>query len=106
MAPFPTNPSAQQLECNQIISSLRISVECGFGKISQLFASTKFAENQKLSLQLLGKVSVLLANCHSCVDRLNVPSNFKVDSPRLQTYPNGWIFGVGQMVRDKIITFL
>lgn len=78
-----------ETECNKIMSKLRISVEWGFGKISQLFAFTEFAENQKIRLQPVGVyylVAILLTNVHTCLNGSNTSSYFNCEPPSVQQY--------------------
>ena len=51
--------TAHQIQFNKRMSKVRISVEWGFGKISQLFAFLDFKKNLKVLLQLVGKYYLL-----------------------------------------------
>ncbi|GFN75250.1 hypothetical protein PoB_000175600 [Plakobranchus ocellatus] len=57
----------EQEEFNENMSRVRISVEWGFGKISNLFAFVDLKKNLKLYLQPVGKiflVATIVANSH------------------------------------------
>jgi hypothetical protein len=69
----------RQREFNSDMSSLRVSVEYGFGKIIQLFAFLDFKKNQKLYMQNIKEqyvVAAILANCHTCLRRSQVSTEF------------------------------
>ena len=61
-----------QKEFNKRMSKVRVSVEWGFGKITQYFAFLDFRKSlksQKILLQPIAKyylVGSLLTNCHTC----------------------------------------
>ena len=56
LAPFRgAHLTVQQMQFNKRMSKVRISVEWGFGKISQLFAFLDFKKNMKVLLQPVGK---------------------------------------------------
>ena len=89
--PFPENneTTPEQIEFNNLMKPLRLTVEFGFGKIVQNFAFLDFNKNQKLYLQPVAayyKVGVLLANCHTCLYGSNVTSLFKLTPPTLEEY--------------------
>lgn len=90
IAPFrgaQLSPAQQQF--NKDMSSVRISVEWGYGKIVQYFAFMDFSKNLKVLLQPVGKlycVSALLANCHTCLYGSLTGSFFGVDPPKLEEY--------------------
>ncbi|GFO21880.1 hypothetical protein PoB_004838500 [Plakobranchus ocellatus] len=67
MKPFMGARLTREQEFNKDMSSVRISVEWSFGKISNLFAFVDLKKNLKLYLQTVGKiflVASILANCH------------------------------------------
>jgi nuclease HARBI1 len=80
----------KQKEFNATMSSLRVSVELGFGKVLQQFAFLDFAKDQKIFLQPLKKyyyVAVLLANCQTCLRGRNQVSDiFDCHPPSLEEY--------------------
>lgn len=74
---------------NKQMSSLRVSVEYGFGKIVQLFAYVDFKKNQKLYLQHLKMqyyVAALLVNCHVCMNGSQVSNFFQCLPPSIEEY--------------------
>lgn len=79
------NPVRQNF--NNVLSSLRISVEWGFGKILQEFAFLDFKKNQKLqevgSMHIVGK---LLTNCHTCLYGSQTSAYFAIEPPTLETF--------------------
>ena len=81
--------TSQQRAFNKSMSSVRVSVEWGFGKICQYFAFLDFKKNMKVLLQPVGKyflVGSLLINCHTCLYGSVTGSFFEVDPPSLETY--------------------
>lgn len=79
----------QQQLFNKRMSSVRESVEWGFGKIIQQFAFLDYKKNLKVLLQPIGKyyvVGALLANAHTCLYGGNVSSFFEIDPPELEVY--------------------
>ncbi|CAB4023789.1 Hypothetical predicted protein, partial [Paramuricea clavata] len=71
LAPYRgNNLSDAQKVFNREMSRVRVSVEWGFGKISQIFAYLDFKKNLKVLLQPIGKyylIGALLTNCHTCL---------------------------------------
>lgn len=90
MAPFRGMQLTQQeRDFNKAMSTVRISVEWGFGKICQYFAFLDFKKNMKVLLQPVGKyylVGALLINCHTCLYGSVTSTFFQVDPPSLETY--------------------
>lgn len=89
IGPTRHNVSALQKSCNSKMSSLRISVEHGFGKVLSNFAFNAYSENLKLGLQPIGKyflVSAFLANCHTCLNGSQTSDYFLVQPPHLTEY--------------------
>lgn len=81
--------SANQARFNKRMSSVRICVESGFGKLLNLFAFLDYKKNHKLYLQPIGKyykVAALLANCHTCFYGSETGSFFGLNPPSLQEY--------------------
>ncbi len=71
------------------MSSLRISVEYGFGKILQYFAFLDFKKNQKLLLQPLKEmyiVAAVFANCLTCFHGSQVSDCFGCPPPTMENY--------------------
>ena len=74
---------------NKNMSSLRVSVEYGFGKILQLFAFNDYKKGNKLLLSPLKKqyiVSALFTNCHTCLRGSQVSDYFEINPPSLEEY--------------------
>ena len=74
---------------NTRMSKLRVSVECGFGKISQNFPFTDFKKNVKILLQPVAKyylVATMLTNCHTCLYSSLTSEYFNLNLPTLETY--------------------
>ena len=89
IGPTRHNATVLQKACNAKMSSLRISVEHGFGKVLRDFAFNAFPENLKLGLQPLGKyfiVSTFLTNCHTCMNSSQISDYYLVEPPRLSEY--------------------
>lgn len=81
--------SANQARFNKRMSSVRICVEWGFGKLLNLFAFLDYKKTHKLYLQPIGKyykVAALLANCHTCLYGSETGSFFGLNPPSLQEY--------------------
>jgi len=82
--------SDQQKLFNPTMSSLRVGVEYGFGKILQQFAFLDYSKNQKVYLQPLKKmyyVAAIFANCQSCLRGTNQVSDiFGCTPPTLEEY--------------------
>ena len=71
ISPFRgVNLTEQQKRFNTRMSEVRVSVEWGFGKITQHFAYLDFKRDLKVLLQPVAKyyvVGALLINCHTCL---------------------------------------
>ena len=81
--------SPDQHRFNSDMSTLRISVEYGFGKLISLFAYLDFQKNQKLFLQPLKQqyfVAAILTNIHTCMHGSQVSKYFSCDPPTLEEY--------------------
>ncbi|XP_072145152.1 uncharacterized protein [Dermacentor andersoni] len=79
----------QQQDFNIAMSSVRQSVEWGFGKIISQFAFLDLKKNQKILLQAIPRmyrVAVLLINCHACLYGNQVSSYFDLQPPCLLDY--------------------
>ena len=77
-----SNLTAAERKFNKAMSSLCVSVEWTFGKITQLFAFLDFQKNLKLLLQPVGKyylIGGLLTNCHTCLYNSQTSQFFNVD---------------------------
>ncbi|XP_031554794.1 uncharacterized protein LOC116291725 [Actinia tenebrosa] len=80
-------PDQQQF--NSLMSKVRVTVEWGFGKITQLFAFLDFKRNLKVLLQPTAKyylVACVLVNCHTCLYGSQTSKFFGLDPPTLERY--------------------
>ncbi|ETM40290.1 hypothetical protein L914_13729 [Phytophthora nicotianae] len=80
--------SDDEKEFNKRMSSVRVIVEWGFGKIARYWAFVDFHKNQKLLLQRVGKmytVGGLLTNVHTCCYGSQTPKYFKLDLQALSS---------------------
>jgi hypothetical protein len=78
-----------QKEFNKRMSKVSVSVEWGFGKITQYFAFLVFRKSQKILRQSIAKyylVGSVLTNFHTCLYGSQTSSNFDVQPPSLETY--------------------
>ena len=71
-SPFPTHvlPTAAEARFNRRMSSARIAVEWGFGKIKTNWAYLDFKKGMKpyqSDLQKFWPVAQILTNCHTCI---------------------------------------
>jgi len=77
-------PTKDQAELNKRMSSVRVSVEWGFGIVICLWAHVNFKKTQTLWGTAVGKmyaVAVLLTNIHTCMRGGNQISDFFALSP-------------------------
>ena len=84
-----SNLTAAERDFNKAMSSVRVSMEWTFGKITQLFTFLDFKKNLKLLLQPVGKyylVGALLTNCHTCLYGSQTSQFFNVAPPNLDVY--------------------
>lgn len=91
ITPFRGQVTPDQQEFNRRMSSVRESVEFGFGKIEQYFAFCNYKKNLKLLLQPIGKIyliATLLTNCHTCMYGSQVNTLFESQPPSLEEYLN------------------
>lgn len=95
LAPFKGNNfNAGEKAFNRDMSRVRVSVEWGFGKLTQTFAFLDFKKNLKLLLQPVGKyylVGAILINCHTCLYGSVTSSFFNLEPPSLEVYLNNTI---------------
>lgn len=79
--------SAQQVDFNRRMSSLRQGVEFSFQEIIVQFAYIDYFKKQKLLLQPVQihfTVAVLLHNAHVCLHRFQVSQYFHMNPPPLE----------------------
>ena len=90
ISPFRgANLTERQKLFNSKMSKVRVSVEWGFGKITQQFSYLDFKRNLKILLQPVAKyymVGALLSNCHTCLYGSLTGTYFGVEPPSLETY--------------------
>ncbi|CAB4028435.1 Hypothetical predicted protein [Paramuricea clavata] len=95
LAPYRgNNLSDAQKVFNRDMSRVRVNVEWGFGKISQIFAYLDFKTNLKVLLQPIGiyyLIGALLTNCHTCLYGSLTSSFFNLEPPVLETYLSNYI---------------
>ncbi|CAB1099714.1 unnamed protein product [Ectocarpus sp. CCAP 1310/34] len=94
LAPYKGVLNAFEQTFNTAMSSVRVSVEWGFGKIVALWPYVDYAKKQQVALSAcgLGKqyaVAGILTNCHSSFYRNNTSFYFGVKPPSLRSYLNG-----------------
>ena len=83
------NVTVAQREWNRQMSSARICVEWGFGKVVKQFAFIDHAADLKLFLQQIGKVymvAVLCTSAHTCCYGSQTGEYFGVQAPTLEEY--------------------
>jgi len=71
------------------MSSVRIIVEWGFGKVKNvcpLLNSYKYLQLQKLDVNMILKVVVLLTNIHTIINGSNQNTYFNTNVPTLERY--------------------
>ena len=87
--PKGKNVSDQQKRKSSIMSSVRIIVEWGFGKVKNvcpLLNSYKYLQLQKLDVNMILKVVVLLTNIHTIINGSNQNTYFNTNVPTLERY--------------------
>ena len=90
LSPFRgANLTADEQVFNKCMSKVRVSVDWGFGKITQNFAFLDFKKNLKILLQPVAKyyvVGTLLVNCHTCLYGSLTSKFFNLEPPSLDMY--------------------
>ena len=90
ITPFKgANITQIQHDFNKNMASVRVAVEWGFAKITQIFAFLAFHHNQKVFLQPIAKywvVAALLTNCHTCLYNAQTAKYFDVQPPDIEEY--------------------
>lgn len=90
ITPFKgANVTPEQHHFNQVMSSVRISVEWAFGDITRTFAFTDFKKNLKLFLQPIDaiyKAAVIFVNCRACLYGNQTSEYFQMEPPSIQEY--------------------
>ena len=85
------NYSDERWQFNKGMSTVRQSVEYGFGKTIQYFSYLDFTKGQKLYLSPIGRyyrVGVLFTNIHTCLYGSAVTSLLRVKAPEVRDYPH------------------
>ena len=91
MKPYTNALTAHQLAYNHAMSSMRVAVEWGFGKVIKYNAFLDFKKNPKILLQEISgmyNAAVFLSNCHTCLYGSQTGTYFDVDPPTLEEYLN------------------
>ena len=74
---------------NAYMAKQPMSVEWGFGKITQYFEFNNLRKNMKIGLSPVGAyffTSVLLTNCHTCYYGLKTGFSFECSPPSIREY--------------------
>jgi hypothetical protein len=97
-AGYPTNdciigyyrhPTEAQRRVNELLGSVRSSVEYSFHLIKGQRAFVNYYANQKISLQSVGRffsVAVLLTNIHNCFVHNQISTRFALNPPSIAEY--------------------
>lgn len=83
------NISPEQMQYNQAMSEVRVSVEWLFGNITNYFKFIDFKKQMKINLSAVGKMYVvcaLLGNAHTCLYGNLESEKFDLQPPSLQEY--------------------
>lgn len=90
LTPYPTPSTLAEQRFNSSLQIARLSVEWAFGWVVGRFTANHFHKNLKTNLQPIGplwSVSVLLANCLTCLKGGNqISDKFGMRPPSLQVY--------------------
>lgn len=94
MSPFRGLLTPAQQLFNASMSSCRVTVEWGFGKIVALWPYVDYVKKQQVGLAASGvgkqyAVAGILTNCHSCFYGNSTSKFFKVSTPSLRSYLHG-----------------
>ncbi|CAN0582315.1 unnamed protein product, partial [Laminaria digitata] len=94
MAPLKGALMAEEEDFNAAMSSCRVTVEWGFGKIVGLWPYVDYVKKQQVGLSAcgLGKqyaVAGILTNCHSCFYANSTSNYFRVRPLSLRPYLQG-----------------
>ena len=89
MCGYSAPSTAEEQEYNTYMSGLRVHVETGFGKVTQLFAGTDVKRTQRTGLSPTASqylCCVLFTNIHTCMhpEDINVP--WRIDPPTVEQY--------------------
>lgn len=94
LTPYKGLLSPAQQAFNTAMSSVRVTVEWGFGKIVALWPYVDYAKKQQVGLSAAGlskqyAVAGILTNCHSCFYGNSTSKYFGVKPPSLRSYLQG-----------------
>lgn len=94
LAPYKGALTPGQQDFNTAMSSCRVTVEWGFGKIVALWPYVDYAKKQQVGLSAVGlgkqySVAGILTNCHTCFYGNNTSKYFGVRPPSLSRYLQG-----------------
>lgn len=94
MSPFRGLLTPAQQLFNASMSSCRVTVEWGFGKIVALWPYVDYVKKQQVGLSAAGvgkqyAVAGILTNCHSFFYGNSTSKFFKVSTPSLRSYLHG-----------------
>jgi len=81
--------AAEEFVFNAYMAKQRMSVEWGFGKITQYFEFNNLWKNMKIGLSPVGAyyfTSVLLTNCHTCSYGSKMGFSFEYSPPSIWKY--------------------
>lgn len=76
-------------EFNKSMSSVRVSVEWGFGEVTRSFKCLDFKSNLKLGLSSVGKmylVAAIIQNAMSCLYGNQTSKFFDLEAPSIEEY--------------------
>jgi nuclease HARBI1 len=77
----------EELEYNEFMGHLRVHVETGFGKVTQLFSGMDMQRSQRTGLSPTAAYymcSVLFTNIHTCMHDINRP--WQINPPSVEEY--------------------
>jgi hypothetical protein len=89
MSPFHPALTDEEEQYNTALSSLRVSVEHAFGKITQLWSFTDLKRVQRTGLQPTAAyyhVMVLMSNLHTCMHGNQISEKFDCAPPSMLAY--------------------
>lgn len=94
LSPYKGVLTDAQQEFNKSMSSVRTTVEWGFGRVVALWPYVDYKKKQQVGLSACGlgkqyQVAGFLTNCHSCLYRNATSKYFRVRAPSLREYLAG-----------------
>lgn len=91
MFPYVGYVTGRNKRFNKGMSSARDTVELGYGKTQNLWASNALKQQSKMGLRFLGdlyRAAILLTNCYTCFRGNEDAIRFKVRPPNIHQYLN------------------